>query len=167
MTNTWLPPREYIATLPPATAYACLYFTDAIGNPVQLRATYSTEAWQFPGGNMDHGETPWETAVRECEEETGIVFSGEPKLLGVHFLTPRGEDWHTNHIGFIFDGGTLDQEQIAGIVLDPGEHSEFRVLPVEEWVKVMTPANFARLAVIDRARRTGTVAYLESVPSVT
>ncbi|KOU15987.1 hypothetical protein ADK52_34285 [Streptomyces sp. WM6372] len=161
MTNTWLPPEEYVETIARATSYACLYFTDNRGRPVQLKAAYNTETWQWPGGNMDHGETPWECAVRECLEETGIAFEGEKKLLGVQFISRRGHDWPTNHVGFIFDGGTLTDDEIAGIILDPAEHTEFRVQTVREWEGIMTPVNFARLGAVDEARRTGTVAYLE------
>ncbi|MFB8079739.1 NUDIX domain-containing protein [Streptomyces sp. NPDC056013] len=162
MANIWLPPVEYVATLPRATAYACLYFTDTRGRPFQLRASYDTELWQWPGGNMDPGETPWETAVRECHEETGIVFTGEPRLLGTHFVTDRGDDWPANHIGFVFDGGELTDEQIAGVVLDPEEHSEYRLSTLDEWEREMEPREFARLAGTHRARRTGTPFYLET-----
>ena len=31
------------------------------------------EAWQMPQGGLDDGEEPWATALRELEEETGIV----------------------------------------------------------------------------------------------
>jgi 8-oxo-dGTP pyrophosphatase MutT (NUDIX family) len=112
---------------------------------------------------MDPGETPWETAVRECHEETGIVFEGEPRLLGTHFVSARGEEWPANHIGFIFDGGILTDSQLRSIVLDPDEHSEFRVRTLAEWQREMTPGNFARLAEIDRARRSGTTVYVETV----
>ncbi|MBD0708305.1 MULTISPECIES: NUDIX domain-containing protein [unclassified Streptomyces] len=162
MTNVWLPPAEYVATLPRATAYACLYFTDTHGRPLQLRASYDTRCWQWPGGNMDPGETPWETAVRECHEETGLVHTGAPRLLGTHFVTDRGEQWPANHIGFIFDGGELTDEQIAAVVLDPDEHSEYRLLTLAEWEREMTPREYGRLAGIDRARRTGIPVYLET-----
>lgn len=29
--------------------------------------------WNFPGGVIDHGETPRQAAIRECEEEAGIT----------------------------------------------------------------------------------------------
>lgn len=113
---------------------------------------------------MDPGETPWETAVRECHEETGLVFTGEPRLLAAHFVTHRGEDWPANHIGFIFDGGELTDEQIAAVVLDPEEHSEYRLRTLDEWEREMNPREFARLAEIDRARRTGSTVYVETGP---
>ncbi|MEV7525842.1 NUDIX domain-containing protein [Streptomyces sp. NPDC091371] len=161
MTAKWLPPEQYIETVARATSAACLYFTDTRGRPVQLRARRATEIWQWPGGNMDPGETPWECAVRECLEETGIIFEGPRTLLGSQFIRPRGTSWPANHIVFIFDGGTLTDEQIDGIVLDPDEHTEMRVETVEEWEKAMTPVGFARLKGIDEARRTGKVAYFE------
>ncbi|MFD3932243.1 NUDIX hydrolase [Streptomyces sp. NPDC058614] len=42
-----------------------------------------TPEWTLPGGGMDHGEDPFDTVVREVEEETGYVFEATG-LLGVH-----------------------------------------------------------------------------------
>ncbi|MFJ8313813.1 MULTISPECIES: NUDIX domain-containing protein [unclassified Streptomyces] len=162
MTNIWLPPEEYVKTIAQATSYACLYFTDTQGRPVQLRAVRSRETWQWPGGNLEFGETPWQCAVRECREETGIDFTGPQRLLAVHFAAQDGE-WPVNHIGFVFDGGTLTDRQINGIELDPEEHCEVRVRTVEEWGQLMPPRGLARLIAVDEARRTGVVAYLEAL----
>ena len=30
------------------------------------------DAWNLPGGVVEHGESPWTAAVREVEEETGL-----------------------------------------------------------------------------------------------
>ena len=40
---------------------------------VGKRIDNPTDAWQMPQGGMDEGEEPWTTALRELEEETGIV----------------------------------------------------------------------------------------------
>ena len=40
---------------------------------VGRRIDNTDEAWQMPQGGIDAGELPWETALREVEEETGIV----------------------------------------------------------------------------------------------
>ncbi|MEU9035047.1 NUDIX hydrolase [Streptomyces sp. NPDC048352] len=54
-----------------------MFFTDEDDRPVQLRATYSSaHPWQWPGGVAEAGERPWETAVRECREETGLRVAG-------------------------------------------------------------------------------------------
>ena len=42
--------------------------------------------WMQPGGHVDPGEAPWEAALRESEEETGLALShpaGGPRLIHV------------------------------------------------------------------------------------
>jgi 8-oxo-dGTP pyrophosphatase MutT (NUDIX family) len=50
--------------------------------------------WLQPGGHIDHGETPWEAALREAQEETGLAVrhpDGGPRLvhLDVHPAGPH------------------------------------------------------------------------------
>lgn len=90
--GNWLPPAEFIATLSRATAYDSPYITDQHGHPVLLNSSaYKPDKgriWQFPGGQMDPGETPREAAVRETQQETGLT-SKCGRLLAVHFLPPE------------------------------------------------------------------------------
>ncbi|MFE7409746.1 GNAT family N-acetyltransferase [Streptomyces laurentii] len=156
----WLPPEEYAATVPKCTAFACVYFTDEDDRPLQLRSVYSpSHPWQLVGGVMDPGERPWETAVRECREETGLVLTIPPKLLATVHSLPGG-GWPYSTIGLIFDGGQLTTDQIHSITLAPREHDEARVLPVEEWRALMPPRDFRRLNAMAQARRTGEAAYV-------
>lgn len=151
---SWLPVEEYVQTLPNATMYAALFFTDCNGNPFALRSSQKVEAWQMPGGNVDHGDaTPFETAVRECREEIGIEFTGTPALLLTHFLGP-GSGWPCAKIGFVFDGGVLTPAELDQIVLDPAEHSGWLIQPLHEWQKTMSTRLFTRVAALAEARRT-------------
>lgn len=157
---------DYLATLPKATVYACLYFTDVRGRPVQLRSVFADRVWQLPGGNMDPGEDPYRTAVRETYEETGLRIEGPRPLLLAHYIRSDPADAPLAKIGFCFDGGTLDDERLASIRLDPGEHDRWAVEDWETWERLMNPEGYRRLAALAEARRTGRAGLLVSEPTV-
>ncbi|MFD8609698.1 NUDIX domain-containing protein [Streptomyces sp. NPDC059631] len=156
----WLPPEQYVETVPKATVFACLHFTDEDDRPLQLHSVYSpAHPWQLVGGSMDSGERPWETAVRECREETGLTVAGPPRLLAAVYGRPDA-GWPYSKIGLVFDGGRLTAMQIRSIALDPREHDEARVLDLAEWEALMPPRDFARLTAVAEARRSGQAAYV-------
>ncbi len=43
--------------------------------------------WSLPGGTMKVGETPWQAALREAEEETGLA----PELIGLSGMYVRDD----------------------------------------------------------------------------
>ncbi|MFJ8928402.1 MULTISPECIES: NUDIX hydrolase [unclassified Streptomyces] len=47
-----------------------------------------SKRWTLPGGGMDHGEDPYDTVIREVDEETGYVVD-PVVLLGVHSVLRR------------------------------------------------------------------------------
>jgi 8-oxo-dGTP pyrophosphatase MutT (NUDIX family) len=66
--------------------------------------------WIQPGGHIDPGETPWDAAVRETTEETGLTVvhhCGTPRLAHVDVHPgPRG---HTHlDLRYLLDGGDAD-----------------------------------------------------------
>jgi 8-oxo-dGTP pyrophosphatase MutT (NUDIX family) len=87
----------------------------------------------FPGGRMDPGETPWQTALREAQEEIGL----DPALVSLAGLsTPyrTGTGYHvTPVVGFIppaFDL-IINADEVAdvfetpfGFLMDPANHEE-------------------------------------------
>ncbi|MFG3527419.1 hypothetical protein ACGF8B_11780 [Streptomyces sp. NPDC047917] len=76
--------------------------------------------------------------------------------------SPPGGGWPFSAIGTVFGGGRLTAAQIRDITLAPEEHDEVRVLPLSRWKDLMPPGDFARLVAVEKARRTGVVAYIDS-----
>jgi 8-oxo-dGTP pyrophosphatase MutT (NUDIX family) len=66
--------------------------------------------WVQPGGHIDPGETPWDAALRETAEETGLVVThpgGVPNL--VHVDVHPGPRGHTHlDLRYLLDGGEAD-----------------------------------------------------------
>ncbi|MEW2269390.1 NUDIX domain-containing protein [Streptomyces sp. SID685] len=160
MSKERLDPEEYAAALPKAVVSASVFFTDEHDQPMQLHSVYSPEhPWQWPGGTTEAGERPWETAVREAAEETGLVVSRSPRLLAAVFGLP-GPAFQSAAVTFVFDGGQLTDEQLASIVLAPEEHDEVRAMPLEQWRTLMPVKDFDRLTAVMEAHRNGVAAYV-------
>ncbi|QFQ97580.1 NUDIX hydrolase [Streptomyces phaeolivaceus] len=80
---------------------------DLAGRVLLVNPTYKP-GWDLPGGMAEANEPPEETVVRELLEELGlkITLCG---LLVVDWVAPHGP-WD-DQIAFVFDGGTLSQDQ--------------------------------------------------------
>ncbi|TQF01678.1 NUDIX hydrolase [Kitasatospora acidiphila] len=162
-----LPLADHLRTLPHGIVFAAVHFTDGDGHPLLLKSVYDPDVWQFAGGNLEFGSDPWDSARREVREETGLLLPTQPAppLLALLFVAAAGE-WPFK-VGVVFDGGTLTAEQLAGLALDPAEHTEFAVRPLSEWRTVLTPPRLALVEAVARARDTGRAAYLHLPPQRT
>ena len=74
--------------------------------------------WEIPGGAVEADESPWATAAREVIEEIGL---NRPlgRLLVVDYVRPQ--DSRPEGVAFVFDGGVLDEIDLAGLVFGDGE----------------------------------------------
>jgi 8-oxo-dGTP diphosphatase len=60
-----------MAQAPPHGAAAVIF--DADGSVLLVKENYERRRWSLPGGAVETGESDEEAAIREAEEETGIV----------------------------------------------------------------------------------------------
>lgn len=120
-----------------------------------LKPTYKS-GWTIPGGQMEaDGETPWEACRREVAEECGLVVD-HGRLRCVDFLRPRPD--HAGGVRVLFDCGSVDDAQVAGIVVQAGEIGEYRFVDDAEAERLLRPAVRRR---VRAARRSSEVIYLE------
>ncbi len=77
--------------------------------------------WLQPGGHIDPDETPWDAALRESREETGLEVSfvgplddaGVPELI--HVDVHEGGRGHTHlDLRYLIDGGDADPDPPEG-----------------------------------------------------
>jgi ADP-ribose pyrophosphatase YjhB (NUDIX family) len=91
-------------------------FVDEQGRVLLVEPIYKSY-WDVPGGYVEPGESPLAACTREVREELGIA----PRLGALLVVDWAPAEHEGDKLLFIFDGGTLDAEQLAAIRLQPAE----------------------------------------------
>jgi 8-oxo-dGTP pyrophosphatase MutT (NUDIX family) len=91
--------------------------------------------WLQPGGHVDPGESPWQAAVRETAEETGLPVRhpGDGPLLMHLDAHPAGEHFHLDLRYLVLS----DDVEPAP---PPGESQQVRWFPLPEAIEVADAA---------------------------
>jgi 8-oxo-dGTP pyrophosphatase MutT (NUDIX family) len=137
----------------PASAGALIF--DAARRLLILKTTYK-KRWSVPGGQIEEGgESPWEACRRETLEECGLELE-RGQLVCVDFLRPRPN--RDGGLRFLFDCGTLADEQLSAIRLDVREIEQHTFAPLEEAIDLLSGPVGRRVAA---AAGAGRFVYLE------
>lgn len=110
---------------------------------VGQRIDNPTDAWQMPQGGLDDGEEPWDGALRELEEETGISSQLVERIA--HCTEPLRYDLPEELQGMMWGGRWRGQKQHwflarflgsdEDVRIEAAEHPEFRAW---KWVEPQT-----------------------------
>jgi len=79
-----------------------------------LDVTNGNALWKFPVGRADDGESPEMCAVRELQEETGLIV--DPK----HLVLMKKE-WRSDHWRYLFWTRKYDASSIRSIGIEGGK----------------------------------------------
>jgi 8-oxo-dGTP pyrophosphatase MutT (NUDIX family) len=92
--------------------------------------------WLIPGGLVERDEPPWLAARREAKEEIGIDV-GELRFIGMDWRPT--DDEYDDSLHFLFDGGTLSEDQIAAIKCDGTEIVDYQFATRDDVDKLLDP----------------------------
>ncbi|WP_323746013.1 NUDIX hydrolase [Catenulispora pinisilvae] len=145
------------ARLPSKRVAAGALLRDGQGRILMVEPIYKPTL-EIPGGVVEADEPPLDACVREVWEELGLDLA-VGRLLVV--------DWKPRHgvwgeiILFVFDGGVLTDDQIAGIKLQPDELRAVHRLAVTDIAGRVRPSMHRRIAQAEHAARSGETFYLQ------
>lgn len=87
--------------------------------------------WAFPGGRMEPGEGPEDTALRELEEEVGLK-------LGQNYVIGRLDDF-TTRSGFVITPVVVWGGRGVALTPDPVEVASIHRIPITEFMRGDAP----------------------------
>ncbi|MFH8855377.1 NUDIX hydrolase [Streptomyces enissocaesilis] len=139
----------------PRMAAGALFFGDA-DRVLMVEPTYK-EYWDIPGGYVEAGESPLHAAVREVREELGIT-PPIGRLLAVDWAPNEAEG---DKVLYLFDGGQLSREHLAGIELQADELKGFEFVALDQIAERTIPRLARRILAAAEAREDAVLVYLE------
>jgi 8-oxo-dGTP diphosphatase len=130
---------------------------DSQGRVLLVDPRYKPD-WDLPGGMAEANEAPADTVRRELREELGLE-AQLGGLLCVDWVSPHGP-WD-DLVSFIFDGGVLDEDAIAGLRLMDDELGAFEFCDEGQVKERLRPYVWRRVSVALEALTTGRARYVQ------
>lgn len=120
---------------PHKRAVATVLYTDVAGRVVVVEPVYKP-GWELPGGAVEPDESPWQAARREIAEELNLQLSA-CRLLVLDYSPAR--PGRIDGLVAVFDGGVLNEAEIAQIRQPADELSSYAFVQASELGNVLLP----------------------------
>jgi 8-oxo-dGTP pyrophosphatase MutT (NUDIX family) len=115
--------KKWLKSLPSRVSSGAMILENSAGQVLIVKANYKPY-WTFPGGIVDHKETPKEGAIRETYEEVGIWLDTD-KVDFVAVVNRKSDFADTYQ--FIFKA-RLTKQMIDTIILQEAEIDAFALV---------------------------------------
>lgn len=119
--------KAYYNSLPKKQMASGALFFNEKGEMLILWPIYKDQ-WEIPGGIVENNESPHEAVEREIKEEIGLSLKVQQLLVCDYW---HQADERPDNLQFIFYGGILSDEDIAGIQLEKEEIESFEFISVK------------------------------------
>lgn len=149
--------KNYYKTLPKKRMGVGALILNERNELLIVKPSYK-DHWSTPGGTVDENESPRSACIREVKEEVGLEIR-DPKFLCVDWSSPSGEKEES--LQFIFFGGVINAEQEKSIKLAPNEISDYKFLPLNEALPLLSEKLRRRIPKCLEALKNNTALYFE------
>ncbi len=140
--------QEYLKGLHKKNLAACALFFNSKNRLLILNPNYGS-CHLLPGGDMEPGESPVETAIREVREEIGLDLKIQKCLIVDTRVRDLKNGYREESLLFIFLGQRLTSRDIKKIKLQETEIVGKVFLPWGEALKKLCPRMRTRLRHLD------------------
>ena len=143
----FIDPKDYYKNLPKKrVAVGALIFNDK-KEILVVKPSYR-DYWIMPGGVVEKSESLSQALSRELKEELSLII--DIKNINLAIVDYRPEKFEDNvqkddSLQIVFDCGVINEDIIKSIKIDNDEIVDYRFLPIEESLKIISNPTKERL----------------------
>jgi 8-oxo-dGTP pyrophosphatase MutT (NUDIX family) len=112
-----------------------------------LKPSYK-EGWNLPGGVTDKFESPYQTVIRECKEETNLDIQIKELVL-IDYIQETIDGHNFDHVEFYF---TAIAKSFTDIKIDNEEVIDYKFVDTTQAKEFLSENYYNRLQAVLRAK---------------